>query len=78
MTTEDKFLVGHTRGSGVSDVLERTESKLLDLEIDQVWDLKILLGHDGTILKDSLKSFLRDSCQIVPMGTVLRTDFVFV
>merc|ERR1712045_1091284 len=35
MTTEDQCLVEHTRGSGVSDVLERTESKLLDLEIEQ-------------------------------------------
>ena len=72
MTTEDKFLVGHTRGSGVSDVLERSESKLLDLEIEQVLDLKILLGHDGTILKDSPNQ----SCKIVPMGTVLRSDVV--
>ena len=45
MTTENQILVGHTRGSEVSDVLERTESKLLDLEIDQVLDLKIFLGH---------------------------------
>ena len=58
MTTENQILVGHTRGSEVSDVLERTESKLLDLEIEQVLDLKIWVGHDGTILKDSLKMII--------------------
>ena len=56
MTTENQILVGPTRVSGVSDVLERTESKLLDLEIDQVLDLYIFLGHEGTILKDSLET----------------------
>ena len=38
MTTEDQILVEHTRDTEVSDVLERTESKLLDLEIEQVLD----------------------------------------
>ena len=36
MTTEDQILVGHTEIS--DDVFERTESKLLDLEIEQVLD----------------------------------------
>ena len=39
MTTEDQILVEHIRDTEVSDVLERTESKLLDLEIEQVLDL---------------------------------------
>ena len=55
MTTEDQILIENRE---VSDSLERTDSKLLDLETEQAWDFQfsqVLVGTERFLVTNQSK-----------------------